>query len=112
VRAFITGATGFLGVPLVRTLLEEGFEVAALVRRGTEHAGRLPKHPALRAVEGELDDVTSWLEQLSGFGGDLFFHLAWKDVRSGERNDLVQMMSIVPTVETVRLAKLLDAGAG
>src|SRR5205807_2338965 len=37
---FVTGATGYVGRPLVGALIAEGFTVHALVRRGSEH--RLP----------------------------------------------------------------------
>jgi uncharacterized protein YbjT (DUF2867 family) len=52
---FVTGGTGYLGLPLIAALLERGIEVHALVRAGSE--ARLP--PGARVVVGDaLDEAT------------------------------------------------------
>ena len=53
-RAFITGATGFVGANLARLLLEKGYEVRALVRPQSN-----PKNLEgldIERVEGHLCD--------------------------------------------------------
>jgi uncharacterized protein YbjT (DUF2867 family) len=55
VDVFVTGGTGYLGRPLIQTLLRRGYRVRALVRRGSEH--KLP-HAALPIVGDALDAVT------------------------------------------------------
>ncbi len=68
-RAFVTGATGFLGGRLVRLLGERGDEVVALVRdRG--RAGELDAE----LVEGDLSDRARVAAQMRG--ADAVFHLA------------------------------------
>lgn len=66
---FITGATGYLGVPLVEALLERGHEVRALVR-----APSLRKLP--NGVEGIVGDALV-AESYAGRvkAGDVFVHL-------------------------------------
>src|ERR671932_657980 len=50
-RAFVTGATGFLGGALVRKLRERGDEVVALVRDPARAAGLDAQHTRGRVVD-------------------------------------------------------------
>ncbi|HEY9741959.1 MAG TPA: hopanoid-associated sugar epimerase [Coleofasciculaceae cyanobacterium] len=70
-RAFVTGATGFIGANLVRLLLQEGYEVRALVRpsscldnlQGVE----------VELVKGDLNDSNLWQQMV---GCQVLFHVA------------------------------------
>ncbi len=53
--AFVTGASGFLGIHLVKKLLSENVRVRALVRPNSLHLGRLKKVD-VDIVEGDLTD--------------------------------------------------------
>jgi uncharacterized protein YbjT (DUF2867 family) len=53
---FVTGGTGYLGRPLIRTLLRRGYRVQALVRRGSER--KLPD--AATAIIGDALDATTF----------------------------------------------------
>ncbi len=70
-RAFITGATGFIGANLVRSLLQKGYEVRALVRPSS----RLNNLHGLEVelVKGDLNDPDLW--QLME-GCQVLFHVA------------------------------------
>lgn len=71
-RAFVTGATGFLGGNLVRELLTDGCQVRALVRTGSDlrNVANLP----VEIVEGSLDDVSQLAAQIEGC--EVVFHVA------------------------------------
>src|SRR5579884_4358956 len=69
VKAFVTGATGFLGGALVRALRARGDEVVALVR-DPSRASALDA----RIVEGDLADRSRLAEQMRGC--DAVFHVA------------------------------------
>jgi uncharacterized protein len=71
VRAFVTGATGFIGQQLVRSLLARGDEVVALVR-DVERARALLG--AVRFAEGSPADPERYAEALRGC--DAIFNLA------------------------------------
>lgn len=71
-RAMVTGATGFLGGHLVRSLVQEGFEIAALVRPTSKLSSELREHATL--VEGDLSSGESLEEALAG--ADIVFHCA------------------------------------
>jgi dihydroflavonol-4-reductase len=69
VRAFVTGATGFLGGRLVPRLRDRGDEVVALVRSPERAAGL-----EAQLVEGDLSSRAELTEAMAG--ADAVFHLA------------------------------------
>jgi nucleoside-diphosphate-sugar epimerase len=72
VRAFVTGATGFIGGRLARALRERGDDVVALVRSRERAAGLAALGCEL--VEGDLDDAGAIARGLDG--ADAAFHSA------------------------------------
>lgn len=72
-KAFVTGATGFVGSHLTERLLSEGYDVDALVR-APERASWLDRLPAVRRIPGSLADRDR-LDRAAA-GADLIFHSA------------------------------------
>lgn len=70
-KAFVTGATGFIGRRLVAALLEKGFDVTALVRPDRAKPDGLPLE--VKRVFGKVEDPSA-LRHVEGF--DVLFHLA------------------------------------
>ena len=71
-RAFVTGATGFLGYNLVLKLLKKGWDVKCLVRN-PEKAKILPEK--VEKVWGDITDLSS-LDMKAFEGVDVVFHIA------------------------------------
>ena len=71
-RVLVTGATGTVGHPIARRLVERGDEVLALVRDVDRAAGLLP--PGVRAVAGDVSDAASVASAVEGC--ELVFHAA------------------------------------
>ncbi|MDY0384450.1 hopanoid-associated sugar epimerase [Trichlorobacter sp.] len=71
-KAFVTGATGFIGASIVRELLKDGLEVRALVRPGSDirNLEGLP----LELLQGDLLDRASLEKGCAGC--DWVFHAA------------------------------------
>ncbi len=69
---FVTGATGFLGGHLARSLARTGHRVRALVRR-VPKAGLLREEPNIEFVEGDLTDAADVLRASEGCA--LFYHI-------------------------------------
>lgn len=82
-KAFVTGATGFLGLNLVEQLCAAGWDVLAL-HRPTSDLSVLGTFPVER-VEGDLLDVAS-LKSALPQGVDAVFHVA-ADTSVWSRND-------------------------
>ncbi len=70
-KAFVTGGTGFVGANLIRLLLEQGYEVRALVRQSSclDNLQSLD----VEIVEGDLNS-SKLTQQMSGCQG--LFHVA------------------------------------
>jgi dihydroflavonol-4-reductase len=80
-RAFVTGATGFVGAAVARALLRDGWDVRVLVRGGSDRANL--QHLALETAVGDLTDRPSLDAALVGCAG--LFHVA-ADYRLGARD--------------------------
>jgi len=102
--AIITGATGFIGSALVRKILDGGGRVAAIVRKNSPNRRRLPEHPALSIIDGDLNEIESMGEALSGFRADVFYHLAWNGVDGGSINHPKQASNIAPSLKSLNIA--------
>lgn len=100
-RAFVTGATGFLGGRLVERLRGRGDEVVALVR-SPEKAQRL-RELGCELVEGDLTDTEAMRAGMQGC--EAVFHLA-ADYRVGVHD------SVLPRMEDTNVRgteRVLDA---
>lgn len=103
-RALVTGASGFLGCHLVRTLLDAGRPVVALSRDPAPLAA--PRHPRLEIVAGDLRDPASYTPWLGS--GISVFHLA--AVRNHPRRRGREMEEVNVDVITELARRSLAAG--
>src|SRR6185436_7796426 len=76
-RVFVTGASGFIGAAVMRLLLEQGIETAALVSIGRPHDRLQDFDGRFVRIEGRLADIPSLRPQLEAFHPDACIHLAW-----------------------------------
>jgi nucleoside-diphosphate-sugar epimerase len=106
VRALVTGASGFLGRPLVRALLDEGRQVVALSRDPSVLADL--RHPALRIVPGDLRDPASYSPWLSA--GASVFHLAAARNHPHVQAREMEEVNVRATADLARRSR--EAGAG
>ena len=73
-RTLLTGATGFIGRHLLRTLQERGHEVT-IAYRGADPVERTDSTSSIRAVlVGDIDGTTDWRDALRG--NEVVIHLA------------------------------------
>jgi CDP-glucose 4,6-dehydratase len=75
---FVTGATGLLGGWLVRTLLDHGAEVIALIRDGAPNSLLVREGwiDRINTVNGSLADASTMRRILAEYSIDTVFHLA------------------------------------
>jgi uncharacterized protein (TIGR01777 family) len=95
----VTGATGMVGVPLVKALVARGDRVIALARDGARCAKRLGDE--VTCVEADLENAGAWRERLAG--ADAVVHLAGEPI-AGTRWDAQQKQKIRDSrVESTRM---------
>ncbi len=100
--AFVTGATGFLGLNLVDALLASGWSVVALHRK-TSNVTRL-RERGVGLAEGSLDDRVA-LERAIPEGVDAVFHVAG-NISLWSKNDAQQTRDNVDGTRNVTSAAL------
>ena len=106
-RVAVTGPTGSIGSELVGELINEGHEVIAIIRHGSNRIGNIPKSDLVSVIECDISEYQS----LNGKSRcDLFFHLAWDGTTVSSRNDaMIQSRNIQYALDAASLAK--DWGA-
>jgi Nucleoside-diphosphate-sugar epimerases len=113
-RIAITGSTGMIGIALAEAALNEGHEVIAFVRQGSDKRENLPVSDRLMITEC---DISNYKNIMGTEECDIFFHLAWdKTFGEGRDDTLTQLKNIGYTLDAVDLAKSWNAsvfiGAG
>jgi nucleoside-diphosphate-sugar epimerase len=107
--AFVTGATGFLGLNLVEQLSERGWVVVAY-HRPTSDVKRLSQFP-VRLTEGDIADFDAVAAAVPQ-GADAIFHLAantssWSRHKADQTRDNVDGTRAVIAAARTRQAKRL-----
>ena len=119
-RAVITGCTGMLGLALIRKLLNEGYEVVAVVRPDSARSENIPEDDRITKVELALDEIDKLPSVLDLFDineAEMFFHFAWGGTSGASRNDMdLQNKNIEAALKAVDAAHELGCkvflGAG
>jgi len=88
-KIVVTGGTGFVGIPLVKLLVERGDHVTALVRDPARAKSKLPA--GVRLVAADLESQGPWCDALDGADG--VAHLAGEPI-AGKRWDARQKQII------------------
>src|SRR5213592_3471025 len=76
-KVLVTGATGFVGSHLLRLLVEEGCEVHAVMRPGTDTRRIEPVLSHIRRLEVDLCDPAGLGAQIGTLRPEICLHLAW-----------------------------------
>lgn len=112
-KAIVTGATGFIGLALCRELLQNGYEVAAVIRPDSKKKDKLLdlrkesglSDTSLQILEIPLEKINI-LHTCYHIQADFFFHLAWNGSSGAAREDFdIQRSNIEFTACAIRTAK-------
>ena len=102
-KVVITGASGPVGLALVRRLLAMGVEICVFQRENSAKRVYFPKDDKLHIIYRRLEDLWWYEPQTIGF--DVFFHLGWCNTTSEFQNDVyMQNKNVEYTLDAIRLA--------
>lgn len=110
-KIFITGASGFIGSFLFKSLLRKGSYKIALLLREPEKAWRIQEdiNHADLVIKGELETSETYKDSILDFQPDVVVHLAWKGVGNADRNSFYQWENVPEMYELMNVAH--DSGA-
>lgn len=100
---FITGGTGYIGSRLIRLLAKEGYNVNALVRKGSEH--KLP--PGCTRIIGNALDAASYKYNIPA--NSIFIHLIGVSHPSPKKKELFRSIDLVSIQEATKAATYAKA---
>lgn len=116
-KAYVTGATGAIGMALVAELLKNNIEVTVFLRKDSERSGRIAESFGEELKSGNISVEYVSLEELKHFmenvytpgqQDSVFYHLGWSGTFGKLRNDAVlQQKNVEYTLDAVRLADRL-----
>lgn len=87
-KAFVTGATGFLGSYIVDNLVKEGDEIFVLVRKNSD-ISYLKRYKNINYIYGDLHDKELLFNGLKGI--DVVYHSAAKVTDWGEKKEFYKV---------------------
>ena len=113
-KLIVTGATGSIGVSVVKMALQRDYDVTCIVHKGSTRVDNIPKNEHVHIVECNVSDYPSL--QMDG-QYDVFIQLAWEKTYGALRDDVdIQTRNIQYTLDACRLAHRLGCksfvGAG
>jgi dihydroflavonol-4-reductase len=104
-KAFVTGATGLLGNNLVRLLVQQGYEVKALVRSKEKAQKLLGDVKNVEFIQGDMENIAGFAESLEGC--DVLFHTAAyfrEYYQPGDHWPMLEKINVRGTIELLESA--------
>lgn len=83
----MTGATGAVGMALVKELIDNDIEVLVFCRECSNRNNNIPNHPLVEMRYCSLEQLAS-VENDTGKTYDIFYHFAWDGTTGTARNDM------------------------
>lgn len=109
-NAIITGATSFIGIYLIKMLLDNDYFVTAVVRPNSVHLSRIPKNDRITVIELDMQEIKLLpvkVDKKKNY--EIFYHLAWDGSRIPYRDDkLLQEVNYINAVSAFETALVMD----
>lgn len=107
-KILITGATGFIGYHLVKTLWKNSIEIWAVCRESNKDIDKIKKIPGIHVISCDLNDISKLPVLCTERGFDIFYHIAWDGTTGFFRDDAnLQLQNVNWTIDCVKVAHLM-----
>lgn len=104
-RAILTGATGAVGVALIKELVSHNVEILVFCREGSKRNEQIPEHKLVTKRYCSLSELTN-VQNDTGKTYDVFYHFAWEGTTGTARNDMyLQNQNVKYALDAVAAAK-------
>jgi len=104
---FITGATSFIGVNLIRELYKKN-NIVAIIRKNSKNKYLLEEFKDIKIIELNMDEI-DLLPNYIDIKCDIFYHLAWNGTRGESRQDsTLQEENYINSIKALKIAKKLN----
>jgi nucleoside-diphosphate-sugar epimerase len=106
-KILITGATGFVGARVTRLLVEQGRDVAVLMRSESNSHRIADLMDQCTVLHGDMSSLENLRSPLCSFAPQAVLHLAWEGVKGADRNSPIQMRNVSSSIDLYRLTEEL-----
>lgn len=119
-KVIISGAAGFIGNAVARKLIDQGVQVVAVVKPGTNQSAEAFRLKDLHAtvIECDLKEIEKLPNLIEEQGYDAFYQFAWDGVDKKSFDDYEKqidgirwMMKSIEVAATLRCRKFIGAGS-
>lgn len=117
-KAIVTGASGFLGSNVCKTLSEKGVKIYAVVKEIDSRAEELRSLNGVEIIPCSLDQIETLPDRIPDRDVDVFYHFAWTGSAGPMRcNEEIQLQNALWTARALRTAhqmqctKFVNAGS-
>ncbi|MBQ9308020.1 MAG: NAD(P)-dependent oxidoreductase [Clostridia bacterium] len=105
--AAITGATGAIGMGIIKALLGEGSEVYVFANPDSKRNHVLPRDERVHVIPCGLNGLKDFVPE-NGMRAEAFFHLGWAGTTGPGRDDMkMQNQNVAYSLDAVELAERL-----
>lgn len=103
----VTGSTGFIGVNLIKLLIQKKHKVYALVRNKNSDISSFPKD--VNIIYCSMEQIDKLKDLISDISIDICYHLSWDGVSGSGRSDYSKQINNVKyTLDLIRVLKDLS----
>lgn len=102
-RVLVTGGAGFVGARVVHRLVEQGRDVALLLRETSDPRRLADVLGRCTVLRGDLSCLEAQRAPLQAFAPEGVLHLAWEGVKGADRNHPMQLFNVSTSFDLFRL---------
>lgn len=109
-RILLTGAGGFVGARVARQLVDQGRNVALLLRASSDTRRIDDLLGRCQIVRGDMADLAAVRGSIEAFRPEATIHIAWEGVKGADRNSQIHLRNVTNSIELYQLTQAIGAG--